>query len=98
MTAARLPACPCPLCKATLDAASWIPDGGPPATPAPGDVTVCAYCGVLLLFDGEPLALRTPTFAEMAELSALPELLKAQAIVARHGLKARILARRPPED
>lgn len=97
----RLPACPCPLCKATLDAATWIPDGGPPATPAAGDVTVCGYCGALLVFEADPLRLRTPTFAEMAEFSAMPELLQAQAIVAkhaRHGVKPRFPARRPLKD
>lgn len=87
--AIRLPSCPCPFCKAKLDAASWVPDGGPPATPRPGDVTVCAYCLAVLMFDGDPLTVRIPTVKEFEELAELPEVREAQAALARHrGQKA----------
>lgn len=83
----RLPACPCPFCKAELDAASWADDGAP-AAPVAGDVSVCAYCQCLLIFDGDPLRVRAPTVAELGDLVAIPAVQRT--------LKA--LARAPPPD
>ena len=38
----------CPACRRVLDQAS-APDGQPSA-PRPGDLTLCGYCGVTLVF------------------------------------------------
>ena len=44
----------CPVCRRRLDAATGVqigPDApAGPVTPAPGDVTGCAYCGSILVF------------------------------------------------
>lgn len=82
MLAARLPLGFCPFCKAKLDAATMVPDQGPEVGPAPGDVTVCAYCQGVLMFDGDPLAIRIPTLAELKEVATLPELQRAQVALA----------------
>jgi hypothetical protein len=46
----RLPPQPCPICGTPLDAAGPVDVDGPPATPAPGDWTCCAYCLQWLVF------------------------------------------------
>lgn len=54
----RLPARACPRCAQVLDALD-----GHSAAPRPGDVTLCAYCGAVLVF-AEGMALRLMTPAE----------------------------------
>jgi hypothetical protein len=53
----------CPGCSAALDASSGA------APPAPGDVTLRAYCGILMVFTDD-LCLRLAT---QADLDALTE-------------------------
>jgi hypothetical protein len=64
----RYPGAPCPVCAATLDAATGV--SFDPADPAPrmttGDFTVCAYCGVLLAVT--EVGLRAATQAEVDSL------------------------------
>ena len=57
-----VPASPCPTCGKILDGHAIIKGEG---TPAPGDATVCAYCGAILIFD---LMLRLPNAEEAAEI------------------------------
>lgn len=54
----------CPVCGATLNAASGIEHE---ETPRPGDATVCVHCAAILLFDDD-LRLRKPTKAERPRL------------------------------
>ena len=53
----------CPYCRATITAASSAAG----ATPTPGDVTVCLYCGRVLAFT-DALALRVATPADLGAL------------------------------
>lgn len=53
----------CPDCNALLDRASGM------AAPKPGDLSVCAYCGAMLVFD-QSLVQRALSEADFA---ALPE-------------------------
>src|SRR5258707_1048262 len=46
-TSHRLPGSDCPSCRKPLDAATGI-NGD--VRPAPGDVTVCLYCGHIMVF------------------------------------------------
>lgn len=39
---------PCPSCKAELDAAVAVADDA--IRPTPGSITVCGYCGAILVF------------------------------------------------
>lgn len=81
MTAHRLEPNPCPFCGAVLDAASGVRsthDG-----PTAGDITVCAYCATILVFD-DALDLRLPTASESAGFASDPDLIRAvKAITAR---------------
>lgn len=61
----RTPACACPKCRHTLDAAT-DPEGI--AAPKPNDVSVCIWCGEILQFD-ENLKLSSATQAVLEELS-----------------------------
>lgn len=51
----------CPWCGADLDQHS-----GHVESPAPGDFSICVYCGRLLVY-GAALGLRPPTAEEKAE-------------------------------
>lgn len=76
---------PCPFCRTPLNAASLVPGQGDDARPEAGDFTVCAHCRGVLVFDGEPLAARSPTLAELIEAEAMPEVRAAVAVLTRHG-------------
>jgi hypothetical protein len=65
----------CPTCDKRLDGATAIVvDGKKDLGPAPGDITVCAYCQTILLFD-DRLRMRLPTFAEMIDLADDPRIV-----------------------
>jgi hypothetical protein len=72
----KLPGLHCPACRAKIDDATAAFEGR--QHPRPRDVTVCAYCSVVLIFDGDPLSVRVPTKAERVELAAIPEVAKVQ--------------------
>jgi hypothetical protein len=55
----------CPKCNALLDGGCGLNNHG--AEPAPGDVTICVYCGSLNCFKDD-LQLRTMTFKQRIEL------------------------------
>ena len=73
----------CPGCGEFLD--DCTPTGPGRVQPRPGDVTVCAYCAAVLVFDGEPVSVRLPTNAEVTELRGMPRLaqVRTAAILAR---------------
>lgn len=65
----------CLNCDKLLDGCTGIrPEGKKDAGPAVGDMTVCAYCQHLHVFD-ERLRFRNPTFVEMAEIANDPRVL-----------------------
>lgn len=53
----------CPTCGAILN--GWT---GQDVPPIQDDVSVCAYCSTLLIFDGEPLTLREATTEEVERI------------------------------
>lgn len=52
---------PCPVCDAPIDAAMSVHE---PATPSPGDMTLCMYCLTWLTFDDD-MSLRLPKVEEL---------------------------------
>lgn len=77
----------CPACARVLDAATGVQRGGAPPgaplEPGPGDVTVCAYCGTVLVYLEVGLRVATP-----ADLAAL-EPWQRQLLAAWPGIDAR---------
>lgn len=63
-----LPKCACPYCGHELDAATAVTEEG--AAPSPGDFSVCAYCGLVLVFRAD-LKVRWATAVEAAEMRRL---------------------------
>lgn len=81
----RLASAPrCPSCRRTLDGYAML---GGDLAPTPGDITICGYCGELMIFDGDPLVLRRPTGREYAELTADPVFV-VQLAEARNAVEA----------
>lgn len=73
-TSDRLAARFCPSCQRRLDAVTSATVGDRPDTapvPEPGDVTICAYCGAVLVMTTDSFRLAT-----QAEVDALPDLTK----------------------
>ena len=64
----------CPYCGEELNAAT---DTDGDARPSEGDVSLCAYCAGLLVFDAEG-KLRLPTDAELVELRRDPAVVWAR--------------------
>lgn len=60
----------CPACGSTHSCHGNAAGEG---APKPGDISVCAYCGVLLVFE-QDLALRKATPEETAKVTADPEV------------------------
>jgi hypothetical protein len=61
----RKAASPCPFCGKVMDCASNIEGKG---APEPGDVSLCIYCGGVMIFDRE-LVGRKPTDPELFALA-----------------------------
>lgn len=61
----RQPPTPCPVCNHTLNA--WTPTDVDSKGPSPNDVSVCAYCHVLLVY-ADDLTLRLPDEEELQEI------------------------------
>lgn len=72
----------CRNCGSTTDAVSDV--FGDDDKPAPGDVNLCSYCGVLSVFNDD-LTIRAPSLDEMEELisdeESWSQVLKAQAAI-----------------
>jgi len=67
----------CPNCKKALDAAQHLSGDD---RPSDGDLTVCLYCGHLMVF-GPNLSLRELTSDEMRDAAGNPEVLKAMMMI-----------------
>jgi hypothetical protein len=86
----RVPPSMCLDCGRINDAATGVDHAeGPDAAPQPGDVTVCFYCGHIMVF-GDDLMLRNPTDAEIREIAGDARILAVQ--------RARRLAQRRREQ
>lgn len=77
----------CPVCRTWLDGASEIRDADegwsrPPATPKPGDVSVCVYCASIIVLRGDG-QWREPTELEFVEFRSSRTLVATQNAVAR---------------
>ena len=68
----QLPELHCLNCGKLIDGATSV-DGN--HSPAPGDVTICIYCGHLMVFD---LTVRKPNDAELEELAGDKYILAIQ--------------------
>lgn len=70
----RTPESQCPGCNHALD--SVAPDPSAPRDRAkPGDLTICFYCGSILIF-GEDLRVRFPTHEEKVEVIQDPGIYR----------------------
>lgn len=67
----RTPTCMCPHCGELIS--GWGSAEG--EHPSAGDVSICAYCGVLAVYKAG-LTLRLPTKEEAAELLTDPDIQK----------------------
>jgi hypothetical protein len=68
-------------CDRPLDAARNIP--GQEATPEPGAISLCFYCGAVAVFE-EGLALRAPTEEELDEMRQDNEFMSTYVSFAWH--------------
>jgi hypothetical protein len=68
----------CPSCRRDLSGYSSAPYEKQ-VTPRPGDITICLYCGHLLVF-ADDLTVRNPTDAEMTSLAGNREVLRMQRL------------------
>lgn len=82
----EVPPSPCANCNELNDRASTFYD----ATPNPGDFSLCAYCGHLMVF-ADDLTLRNPTDAEMQEMAGDPRIiaLQLQRLEMKHALRGK---------
>lgn len=84
ITTTSTPSNHCLSCSEIIDAATG------PGSPSPGDISVCAHCGHVTVFD-DNLKLRAPTDAEVIDIAGNPELLAMQS--ARLAVKALLKGR-----
>jgi hypothetical protein len=70
----RVPPSACLSCGALNDAATGVNND---ARPSPGDVTVCLYCGHIMVFSDD-LLMRNPTAAEIHQIAGDPRILMVQ--------------------
>jgi transcription initiation factor IIE alpha subunit len=61
---AALPVVHCPVCNYRMDSAVSV---GSQSRPRPGDLSLCAKCGEILVYD-ENMGVRQPLVKEMVEL------------------------------
>lgn len=71
MTTTKVPDSKCRNCGTRIGAATH----GDDASPSPFDISVCAYCRTVSIFD-EDLMLREPTDNEWAEIAGHPDLAR----------------------
>jgi hypothetical protein len=70
----NMPVVVCTSCGKSMDAASNADEA--PTPPHPGDISICLYCGHLMVFDSD-LCLRALTDAEIVEVAGDPRLVRA---------------------
>lgn len=80
----------CPTCDHLLDAHRSVDDD---RTPAPGDLSLCAYCSAVLAFDEARPVFRLATAAELADLDVES---RAALERAQHQVRRFQAARRSP--
>ena len=73
MPAHNTPVVVCASCGKSMDAASNADEAHTP--PHPGDISICLYCGHLMLFDSD-LCLRALTDAEIVEVAGDPRIVR----------------------
>ena len=66
--------CQNPACGRRIEGATCVSD--PDAVPGPGTVTLCLYCGHIMVFT-ENMTLRDPTVAEYMQIAGDPVIAKA---------------------
>lgn len=72
----EVPVSRCIICDHPNDMAT---DTGGKARPAPGDASICLYCGHVAIFD-QQLRLRLPTAEERERIKANPKITRALAL------------------
>ncbi len=77
----RHPGAKCPECESKIDGASPCGDD-PELAPTPGDLSMCMYCGVWLLFDEHllPSIKATELDARMAPIELRREAERIRAL------------------
>lgn len=83
-----IPKQPCAQCGYMMDASTETMS---PAAPAPGDVSICAACGHLGIFQAD-MMLRELTPNEALEIGLRPDIVEAQ-VVRAHSIGDKILER-----
>ncbi len=83
---------PCPTCGKLLDACTSA-EGD--SSPSPGDLSVCWYCGEILVF-GKGMKQRKPTTAELIDMQRSTEWPLLERIA--RGVKSRTLDPRKSEE
>lgn len=68
----------CPRCLTRMDGLTHI--GGSMALPDPGDFTICAYCGTMLVY-ADDLSVREATGDEQVQAAMDPRIAVARAWV-----------------
>lgn len=76
----RTPPVQCPQCKALLDAAASM-DEGNTEPPDEGDITVCIYCGAVLMWEFN-MQLTLLTEEELEEIAKeYPDIIEAATVI-----------------
>lgn len=81
-----IPASPCLNCGSLLDAATQPDD--PSLQPKPGELTMCTYCGAILVFD-EEMRHRLPTPEENEQIERDPRVRNTRELVLQFRHKRR---------
>lgn len=80
----------CPSCGKIID--GYTSADFDRASPQPGDVSMCWYCGGIMVFDGEPLSVRKPHAADMEEIEQMHDFKRLH-----RNLLLDIAARKPKQ-
>jgi len=64
----------CPSCGHIID--GYTSSELDNASPKTGDVSICWYCGEIMVFDGNPLSVRKPTTEDMQEIKKMPKFMR----------------------
>jgi len=67
LVSTRNPPTLCISCDSMLDAASMAGMDAEPVEPRPGDITICLYCGQMLMFDDDACPTLKPTDEQLKQ-------------------------------
>lgn len=75
----------CPTCGYVMDRATLLENYNPPEPPEPGDISVCAKCGEITVFEDD-LSLRLMDLDDALEMpdNVMQTLIKAQTFIRRN--------------